>query len=157
MTFEMRILQPSDLDAVLQLEREILKTQPSFVERSELENEMLEWHAPWRKEALEHYLPLGWSFGLWTAANDQLSGYFLAQPQVFTRGLTQSLWVERLTAPDASTRDQLLDVAYRLCREKHFQKLFIRQSESLVPLTTDLPFKIERHEDQVYEIKTSKM
>lgn len=155
MTFDIRILQPSDLDAVLHFERKRLKATME----NDMEAEMLEWHAPWRKEALEHYLPQGWSFSLWSASSSggDLLGYFIAQPQLFTRGLTQTLWIERLSAQTQAQSDQLLEIAYKLCREKHFQKLVIRSDESDKSLHTELPLKLEKHHDNLYEIKTSRI
>ncbi len=148
MTFDIRILQSSDLDAVLQFERSRLKGDS-------LELDMTEWHAPWRKEALEHYLPQGWSFSLWL--NNELKAYYIAQPQLFSRGLTQTLWIEHLSASTQAETDQLLELAYKLCREKHFQKLIIRRSEEEAHLSTGLPLKLEKHQDHLFEIKTSRM
>lgn len=154
MALEIRILQITDVDAVSSFERERLKAQPSFIEKSDIELEMEEWHAPWRKEALEYYLPLGWSFSVWS--ENKLVGYFLGQPQVFTRGLTQTLWLERLIAPTQNIADQLIELAYRVCKEKHFQKLIIRMPLELSEITTGLPFRIEKHQDNLFEIKTSR-
>jgi hypothetical protein len=116
---EARILQNSDLDSILQFEQELLK---NTIE-DQMEREMSSWHAPWRRESLEHYLPQGWSFGVFN--QKELVGYFLAQPQLFVRGMTQSLWVEHLNAHALETRLELVDIARRLCREKHFQMLYI--------------------------------
>ena len=155
MTFDIRILQPSDLDAILQFERARLKEASAGSEMAGLESDMLEWHAPWRQEALEHYLPQGWSFSLWSG--DKLQAYYIGQPQLFTRGLTQTLWVEHMSAKNQAQIDQLLELAYKLCREKHFQKLVIRRGENDEVLTTDLPLKLEKHHDNLYEIKTSRI
>jgi hypothetical protein len=154
MTFDIRILQPSDLDAILQFERARLKAASGDSEMGSIENDMVEWHAPWRREALEHYLPQGWSFSLW--AGSELQGYYIGQPQLFTRGLTQTLWVEHISAANQSQIDQLIELAYKLSREKHFQKLVIRRAEG-EELTTGLPLKLEKHHDNLYEIKTSRM
>ncbi|MEK6554048.1 MAG: hypothetical protein AABZ31_02315 [Bdellovibrionota bacterium] len=164
MTYDIRILQSSDLDAVLQFERARLKAsatheESNASEMASFEIDMLEWHAPWRKEALEHYLPQGWSFSLWSesGASGQLQAYFLAQPQVFTRGLTQTLWMEQLSATTQAQSDQLLEIAYKLCREKHFQKLIIRPAATDEGLSTGLPLKLEKHQDNLFEIKTSRI
>jgi hypothetical protein len=112
-----RILQSSDLEQVLAYERDSLKSGAL----DELEGQMAEWHASWRRESLEHYLPLGWSFGLWRG--NELVAYFLGQPQLFVSGMTQSLWLEHLSFKDSGQARMLLDIAYRLCREKLFQSL----------------------------------
>lgn len=117
-----KILQTEDLQTILALE----KANQSFSSEADMdpmELEMLSWHAPWREESLKHYLPLGWSFGLWNEQN--LQAYFLGQPQLFIRGLTQSLWIEHLSFTEKEHADQLIEIAYRLCREKHFQSLLI--------------------------------
>ncbi len=126
MSLEYKILEPRDLDAILEYEKQ--KLQQGI--EDEAEREMASWSAPWRREALEHYLPLGWSFAAWEKIPDGpfvLKGYFLAQPQTFTRSLTQSLWMEHISWPhnDTSIKDSLLEIAYRLCREKHFQTLLV--------------------------------
>lgn len=143
-----RILQITDLEAILEFERDVLAAQ----EPDEMERQMREWHAPWRREALEHYLPLGWSFG--DFRNEKITAYFLAQPQLFVHGLTQSLWVEHFHAGDAGTQAALFDVAYRLCREKHFQKLVIKDGPSHTLRQADL--RLEDAKDKLLEIKTAK-
>jgi hypothetical protein len=143
-----RILQLSDTDAILKFERHALEmTEPDAMER-----EMREWHAPWRKESLEHYLPQGWSFA--DFSGDQLVGYFLAQPQLFTGTMTQTLWVEHFHATNEQVQAALFDVAYRTCREKHFQKLILREEESHSLKASDL--RLTALEDKLLEIKTAK-
>lgn len=143
-----RILQPSDIDTILTFERSVLEiTEPDAMER-----EMREWHAPWRKESLEFYLPLGWSFG--DFAGDKLTAYFIAQPILFSGGMTQTLWVEHFHATSETVQAALFDVAYRTCREKHFQKLVLREGESHSLKQTDL--RLESYVDKLLEIKTAK-
>jgi hypothetical protein len=143
-----RILQLSDLDAILKFERTFLET----VEPDTMEREMREWHAPWRREALEHYLPLGWSFA--DFEGEHLKGYFLAQPQLFIRDMTQTLWIEHFHALDLQVQAALFDVAYRTCREKHFQKLVLREQESHTLRQSDL--RLEPVGDKLLEVKTAK-
>lgn len=156
MSYEIRILQLADRDTILQYERQKLMTS----EPDDMERQMLEWHAPWRNEALEHYLPLGWSFSVSSGAG--LEGYFLAQPQVFTRGLTQTLWVERIQFNSGEVLAMLLEVAYKLCREKHFQQLLLGDSRGLLGEMSEagrqheLLTKFERIQDGVLGIKTAK-
>lgn len=122
-----RIIQSSDLEEILNFEkRRLMEIMPDENERT-----LHSWHARWRQESLEHYLPLGWSFlardpDLATEAEPEgpLVGYFLAQPLLFLDGQTQSLWVEHVSASSLQSRDQLCELAYKLSREKHFQRVF---------------------------------
>jgi hypothetical protein len=100
-----------------------------------MEREMQSWNAKWRKESLEHYLPSGWCF----IARDPLLhthhsregvlvAYFLAQPMLFVDGQTQSLWVEHVAFSSLKSRDEICDLAFRLSREKHFQRVYFPNS-----------------------------
>ncbi len=120
---EIKVLVSHNLDEVLSFEVARL----AAVQPDEAEREFTKWQASWRKESLEHYLPLGWSFGIWS--NNELVGYFLAQPQLFTRGHTQTLWVEQVTGASATIITELKDIARRIAREKHFQKVVYKESE----------------------------
>ena len=88
MTMDIKILQSQDLESILNLEKALLEQEI----KEEIEREMFSWKAPWRQEALEHYLQLGWSFGIWqeNGAGRKLLAYFLGQPLVHFRGMTQS-------------------------------------------------------------------
>lgn len=121
MTKQIRILQASDLESIHQFEQKLLSCRVE----DQVEREFISWNAPWRKESLEHYLPLGWSFGVF---EPELKGYFIAQPQLFTRGFTQSLWLEHISFETTSLEEELIDIARRLCREKHFQMLYVNAS-----------------------------
>jgi hypothetical protein len=114
-----QIIQSSDLDDILQFEQNLL----AQLIPDEMERTMHSWHSRWRKESLEHYLPMGWSF-LARDENNKLIGYFLGQPLLFFDGFTQSLWVEHVQAVNNSVRDQLCEIAYKLSKEKHFQKVY---------------------------------
>lgn len=120
---EIKILRPQDAAAIAAFEKNLLKAS----ELDEVEREFRSWHSSWRSESLDHYLPLGWSFGIWES--DDLVGYFLAQPQLFTRGQTQTLWVEQLTATTSALKDELKDIARRVAREKHFQKVIFNDEQ----------------------------
>jgi hypothetical protein len=124
---QIRILQPEDLPKITDLEKRLLAER----EPDETEREFASWHASWRKESLEYYLPLGWSFGVWieSASGTELVGYYIAQPQLFTRGQTQTLWVEQLTATNDIIKDELKLIARRIAREKHFQKVIFNGEE----------------------------
>lgn len=126
--YDYQILQIEDLEAILNYENQKLQQQI----QDEAERELASWTKPWRRESLEHYLPLGWSFAAWQKVPDQgrrLKGYFIAQPQTFVRGLTQTLWIEHISwdKDDAQIKEALLEIAYRMSREKHFQLLVAPQ------------------------------
>jgi hypothetical protein len=109
------------------------------------------WKVPWRREALNHYLPLGWSF----TARDQkenLQGFFLGQPLLFFRGFTQNLWIETIQARTEQARVELTDVAVKVAREKHLQRVLFAESENL-----DLQrWKAVRLQDAIAEVATTK-
>ena len=113
---ELRILLPENKEAILNLGRQRLARDVA----DEMEREMLGWNARWRPEALDHYLPQGWSFGAFNAQNE-LEGALLAQPYLFHRGLTQTLWIEEILVNDTTSAHALLETAYRWARDKHFQ------------------------------------
>ncbi|MGE0631493.1 MAG: hypothetical protein AB7O96_03740 [Pseudobdellovibrionaceae bacterium] len=120
------------------------------------------WHAKWRREALEHYLPNGWCF---IARNPNqassfskdglIVGYFLAQPLLFFEGLTQSLWIEHLQYSSLQARDGLVDLAYRLSREKHFQKVYFPNTQLISNSVRQI--RGEAWVPQVLHVTTSKM
>ena len=111
---EIRILQPSDKEAVLAFGKKQLAQSVS----DPMERELQSWNARWRGEALDHYLTLGWSFA---AFAPELEGFLLAQPLLFYRGLTQTLWVETVQASTPEIAQQLLDAVRAWARDKHFQ------------------------------------
>ncbi len=145
---ELIVLQPIHKDLLLQFERIQLGENPSF------EVEMKSWDARWRPEALDHYLSLGWSFAL--LKDGKVSSYILAQPFVFFRGLTQTLWIEWIGAESQSNASQIIDVAYRWARDKHFQTLVLDENQSFSKYAYDSSFPFEK-KDGLLSLKTSKM
>ncbi len=135
-----RVLDTSEIDEVLEFETSRLKP----------EDMIMSWHAPWRKEALEHYIPKGWCFAL-RNGDGLLAAYFLAQPLIFYRGLTQTLWVEHMGFREASSIDGLVDLARKYARDKHLQKVVFN---SEIDLSS---FGAEAVTNQTYEFKTTKM
>ena len=96
-----------------------------------MEREMAAWSAPWREESLAHYLRSGWSMGLWSSSGkEELKGYFLAQPLLFYRGLTQSLWGEHIGACTVEARLELEDAAIKYARDKHLQSVFFFEKDN---------------------------
>jgi hypothetical protein len=120
MKVDFRIAQLQDLDAIYQFAESRLKVEiPDDMER------MIKiWSSLFRKESLEHYLKLGWSF----VAEDEAKkcvGYFLGQPLLFVEGQTQTLWVEDVQAQTAEISADLIEISYKLSRDKHFQKVIL--------------------------------
>lgn len=152
-----RIIQISDLDEIIDFE------QRRLAETVADENERMfqSWHARWRKESLQHYLPMGWSFlardpDLASEAQPEgpLVGYFLAQPLLFFDGQTQSLWVEYLSAASLQSRDELCQLAYKLSREKNFQRVFFPNNPGVMNSVGTL--RPENWQSQILCVKTSK-
>lgn len=152
-----RVVQIQDLPEILDFEdRKLVEMIPDEMERT-----LHSWNVRWRKESLEHYFPLGWSF----LVRDQekrseysdeglLAGYFLAQPLLFLDGQTQSLWVEHLQYASLQARDELCELAYKLSREKHFQKVFFPNVSGINNSISAL--KAETWNPAVMHIKTTK-
>lgn len=148
---EIKTLAEKDLQQIIQLEKQLLAKQVNDPMRAE----MMAWKQSWREESLNHYLPSGWSMGFFDNDGVDLKGYFLAQPILFFRGLTQNLWIEHLRAFDNMNIDELVDVAYRLARSKHLQSvLFYNCTEYVSSLESR---GAEKLMDDVYLIKTAKI
>ena len=144
-----RIAQLDDLDAIYGLAESQLKVQiPNDMERM-----MKIWESRFRKEALEHYLKLGWSF---VAEDDtrQLKGYFLGQPLLFFEGHTQTLWVEDVKAMNSEMVSELVEIAYKLSRDKHFQRVIL--PASLQAALENKNIKFQKTVDSTLWCKTTK-
>ena len=113
-----RIAQLQDVESVYNFE--LAETSVQGVD--EYEKMMSVWSSSFRKESLEHYFKLGWSF-IASDAKLKIVGFFLGQPLLFFAQQTQTLWIEHVSAIDSSVTTELVDVAYRLAREKHFQRV----------------------------------
>lgn len=135
MSLSLRIILPAEIDEILDFENRKLAEQVP----NETDRQLQSWSTRWRREALEHYLPLGWSFLARDTAQPSpyspdglLVGYFIAQPMLFVDGQTQSLWVEHLQYSSLQARDELCDLAYRLSREKHFQRVYFAKVPAIM-------------------------
>lgn len=157
MSLYLRVIEAAEIDEILDFENRKL----SEVIADEMERTLASWNTRWRKESLQHYLPMGWSF----LARDKslpspfsseglLVGYFIAQPLVFFDGQTQSLWIEHIQYSTLQARDELTELAYKLSREKHFQKVFFPESQSLHNAVRGM--KAESWDPQVLSVKTTK-
>lgn len=121
----------------------------------ENERAFASWTVKWRKEALEHYLRLGWSF----IARDSkgIVGFFLAQPFLFFRGQTQTVWVEHVEAVSAVARIELIEVAVKVSREKHMQRILFCDANMFGSALEKLEkWPGSRLNEDIYEIKTTK-
>jgi hypothetical protein len=113
-----RIAQLADVENVFNYESQLLNN----ADLEEIEKQILIWNSHFRKEALEHYFKTGWSF-VAEDENKNICGFFMGQPMLFMNKQTQSLWVEYVSAVDNEIYTELVDIAYRLSREKHFQRV----------------------------------
>jgi hypothetical protein len=152
-----RVIQTQDLQEILEFENKKLQE----LIPDEMERTLHSWNVRWRKEALEHYFSLGWSFLVRdkdkaSPHSDEglLVGYFIAQPLLFLDGQTQSLWVEHLQYASLQARDELCELAYKLSREKHFQKVFFPNVSGINNSISS--FKAEVWNPGVMHIKTTK-
>lgn len=144
-----RIAELADVESVFAYESKKIH-DPSI---GEIENQILIWDSHFRKEALEHYFKLGWSF-LALDQNNKVAGFFMGQPLLFVDKQTQSLWVEYISADNSDIYTELVDIAYRLSREKHFQRVLFSKEVQKTQMTKEFPFKdLER---QITYLKTTK-
>lgn len=138
MALHCRVMILEDMQEILDYEFDKLKENVP----DEMERTLTSWNSRWREESLRHYLPQGWSFlvrDLETSSSDEenpnkrgkLVGLFLSQPLLFIDGMTQTLWVEHLSYSSLEARDTLCEVAYRMAREKHFQKVIFPQGPGI--------------------------
>lgn len=144
----MRVLGPLDKSLIEAFEKDRLEKAPG----DPFEKQIQSWSAPWRPEALEHYLSLGWSFGLFE--QEQLVGYMLGQPLLFFQSYAQSLWVEHIGYSQPDQLEKLIEIAYRWSRDKHLQKVLI--SARIIPSDFRSEFSLRLNEEGIFEIPTAK-
>lgn len=142
---EIKIMTPGDLEDVFHFEM-------SQIAGAGIEKEMQAWHAPWRREALEHYAQNGWSF--LKREDGVLKGYILCQPVLFFQSWTQTLWIEHVSARTADVGQTLIEVAYRWSRDKHLQKVFFKKN---LPFSEGIQFAPVDTEGEFQSLKTTKM
>ncbi len=146
---EIRILLPADQEIVAKFARERLEKTAS----DQMEVEMHSWIARWRPESLAYYLPQGWSFGAFQG--EKLCGIILGQPLIFFRGLTQTLWIEELIFNEPGIGRELLEVAYKWCKDKHLQCVLIESGKDRIPLVDDWKQAHQTNEPMI-EIRSSR-
>ncbi len=150
MSLTLQVIQPTEIEEILEYEQRRL----SELVPNENDRMFQSWHARWRKESLEHFIPMGWSFHARDEAG-MLVGYFLAQPLLFFDGQTQSLWVEYVQSSSLQGRDSLTELACKISREKHFQRVYFPNNPSV--MNSVRPFKPEEWNAQTLFIKTTKV
>jgi len=157
MSLYARVILSEDLPEILDFEnRKLQESHPDEMERM-----IASWNSKHRPEALNHYLPMGWSFLIREtdtpssfSSEGTLMGYFVAQPLLFLDGQTQSLWVEHVQYASLQARDELCELAYKLSREKHFQRVYF-PNENGVPNSVKA-FKAETWQPGTLFVKTTK-
>ncbi len=110
---------PAHVDSIFSYEKKKLEA-----DLSELQIEMKAWDQPWRKESLDHYSNLGWSF-VAVDDNNEILGYTLGQPFLFFNNWTQSLWIEHMSFENEDVGHQLVDTVIRWAKTKHLQKVLV--------------------------------
>jgi hypothetical protein len=150
MNLHFKVILPEDLQEILNLENK--KMNELFPD--EMERMIAGWNSKFRIEALNHYIPLGWSFLARELETDSLMGYFIAQPLLFVDGHTQSLWVEHIQYISLQARDELCELAYKLGREKHLQRVYFPQDNGISNSVTS--FKPESWQPGALAVKTTK-
>jgi hypothetical protein len=148
--FEMKVLSLGDLDEVLTF----AKANLALAVADEAERTFLSWDAKWRREALEHYLRLSWSFIAREKGTGAIVGFFLAQPIRFFRGQTQTLWIEHVEAREASVAELLLDLAIRSARAEHLQRVLFQDQPIFRGGLVKWPHS--QLDEAIIEVKTTK-
>jgi hypothetical protein len=138
-----RVVKEHEIDDVFQFAEKLHKKQHLDSGEDLFAAEMAAWNAPWRRESLQHYLKLGWSMACWSEDESDLLGFSLAQPLLFYKGLTQTLWLELIMATDQSTELGLLEVSYKWARDKHLQNLALNPSLKPLAQISDYKFEFE--------------
>ena len=144
-----RIAQIDDVEKVHQFEINLKFP----IDPDSFENKMQVWDSCYRKESLEHYFKLGWSF-IASDPDNQIVGFFLGQPFLFVDKQTQSLWIEYVSALNDEVKTELIDIAYRLSREKHFQRVLLSSDFEKQSLTKSFPF--QKWDRPTSSLKTTK-
>lgn len=144
-----RIAQLEDVENVFNYEYK----KNFSADLDEVENQMMAWDSFYKKESLEHYFKTGWSF-LALDVEQKIVGFFMGQALLFLDKQTQSLWVEYISASSSEIYTELIDIAYRLSREKHFQKVLFSDVIRQQTLTKVFPF--EKWERSISYLKTTK-
>lgn len=146
---EYRILSANEAEEVYQFSKT----------RSPASDPFLEWTAPWRKESLEHYLKLGWSMARRDPMTGRLLGYALAQPFLFFRRQTQTVWIEHVEAQSKEIAAELVDTLIRIGREKHMQRVLMDYTPSNLDLGLGEVIRARNGrmiEDDILEFPTTK-
>lgn len=146
---EIRVLDVSEIQEVSDFEKERLEKSIA----DETDRMFQSWHAPWRLESLEFYLPKGWCFAI--RNQNVLKAYFLAQPLLFLRGLTQTLWIEHMAFSNVDTGRMLVELALKNAREKHLQVALFQVHSDNRGLLEEAKAKFLS--ETLAEIKTSKI
>ncbi|HEX7675584.1 MAG TPA: hypothetical protein VF412_15520 [Bdellovibrio sp.] len=150
MSLYCKVVLLEDLQEILDLEnKKLQETYPDEMERM-----MAGWSSKFRVEALNHYIPMGWSFLARDTENNKLMGYFIAQPLLFLDGQTQSLWVEHVQYCSLQARDELCELAYKLGREKHLQRVYFPHENGVSNSVKS--FKPESWQPGTLSVKTTK-
>ncbi len=156
MSLYLQVIDTKDIEEIIAFEERKLQESIS----NPFDQKMAAWNARWRRESLEHYIPLGWSFlardkeSSSVNADGTLVGYILCQPMVFVDGQTQSLWVEHIQYASLQARDELCDLAVRLSKEKHFQKVIFPSVGSISNAIKS--YGADTWTPQMLQVKTTK-
>lgn len=154
MAYFCRIMEESDIPDIISFEKK--KLDESTL--SEVEKSIQSWNAKWREEFLQHYAKTGWSFVCvdedQKSSQNKIHGYFLGQAILFLDGQMQTLWVEHLSFNSLKTRDELCEIAYKLSREKHFQRVLFPNEPGVVNALAS--FRHEPWQSNYLVVKTTK-
>lgn len=130
-----RIAQLEDVEKVFNYEYK----KNFSIDSNEIENQIAVWNSFYRKESLEHYFKSGWSF-VALDTDQNIVGFFMGQALLFLDKQTQSLWIEYISADNSEVYTELVDIAYRLSRDKHLQRVLFSDSVQQQNLTKKFPF-----------------
>jgi len=149
MSINYRIAQESDLENIYNYAYNNLKKQIP----DEMDLMMKVWESNFRKEALAHYLKLGWSF-IAENENGTVIGFSLGQPILFLDAQTQTLWIEMIDADNFKIQSELVDIAIKLSRDKHLQRVIL--PKVVATFQYDKPYAFQIWSEKYVWVKTTK-
>lgn len=144
------VASPEDCDSIHEFAFQKLAKEA----QDEVQFRFDSWTASWRKESLEYYLKTGWSFV--AKEDNQVRGFFLAQPQLFVNQQTQSIWVEFMLADSSPIYDFLFEIILKTAREKHIQRVLFAQPSNYAAYLDKTPIQLMSTELGVWDYNQAK-
>lgn len=125
---DFRVAGSEDIEEIIAFEESL----SGSVETDDIEQRFFHWGSSARRESLEFYLQIGWSFVAIDRDSKKICGYFLAQPVLFYRSMTQTLWIEEAGFCDEGVGVELGKIAFGIAKDKHLQRVLVNPQSRFV-------------------------